>query len=518
MQSVTGCAKRAAGGNRAWGGHVSVDPRDSRGEVWARCSGLVVNGAFRLRRCLGSSDHSAVFLAEHETPERSAVALKLVPALPELAESLLSNWRIAAESAHPHLISLLGTGRCQLGQRPYVYAVMEYADQTLAQLLAKRALTDEEAREMLLPTLSALVFLHNRSLVQGALKPANILAVGDQLKLSSDTIRRANDAFAGRGVVSGYDPPEIRDGGYSTAGDIWGLGVTLFEALTRSPPAQLQARGRGVVLPHDFPPRFRELVARCLSLRPSDRPRATEIEAAFARPAAAAPARVPTVQPAAVAAPSAPASAPPDPVATKLVSRPAESPKPKMSPAVAATTGAPRNTPPPASQRRPFVPLTLGAVAVLALSWIGWRALGTHRTPVRAQTSPDASIQTPAAVAPASGGPPSVVAAVATKAPPTDAAASPAAVHEVIPDVPRSARQTIHGHVKVSVRVIVDKEGTVVATRVDDPGPSRYFERLAREAAGKWTFPPAATDTKRLKLVRFEFTRDGTKGRAVSLE
>lgn len=499
--------------------HMSVDPRDSRGEIWARCLGQVVNGAFRLRRHLGSSDHSAVFLAERETPEHSEVALKLVPAIPDLAESLLSNWRIAAESAHPHLISLLGNGRCQLDQRPYLYAVMEYADQNLAQLLRNRALTDDETRQMLLPTLSALVFLHNRSLVQGGLKPANVLAVGDQLKLSSDTIRRANEAGAGRGVVSVYDPPEVRDGRYSTAGDIWGLGVTLFEALTRSPPTDLHVRGRAVELPDDFPPTFRELIARCLSARPPDRPRASEIEA-WARRPAAPPARVPTLQPVAPAEPSAGGSAPQNSVTPKPVTRPAESPKPKMTPVGATRTGEPRRALPPASPRRSFVPLILGAVAVLALSWMGLRTLSTHRTPAVAQTPQEAPLQTPGTAAPGdvNGGAPPVLAASSTKPAPTAAAALPAAVHEVIPDVPRRARQSIHGHVKVSVRVIVDKQGTVVATLVDDPGPSRYFERLAREAARKWTFPPADTEARRLKLVRFEFSRDGTQGRAVSLQ
>ncbi len=48
-----------------------------------------------------------------------------------------------------------------------LYAVMEYADQDLAQLLQRRALTEDEAREMLLPALSALAFLHERSLSSG---------------------------------------------------------------------------------------------------------------------------------------------------------------------------------------------------------------------------------------------------------------------------------------------------------------------------------------------------------------
>jgi TonB family protein len=78
--------------------------------------------------------------------------------------------------------------------------------------------------------------------------------------------------------------------------------------------------------------------------------------------------------------------------------------------------------------------------------------------------------------------------------------------------------QTIHGHVRVSVRLIVDKEGTVFAALIDEPGPSRYFEHLAIEAAKKWTFPPLDTTGSRLELVRFEFTRQGATGRAIEIE
>jgi hypothetical protein len=62
--------------------------------------------------------------------------------------------------------------------------------------------------------------------------------------------------------------------------------------------------------------------------------------------------------------------------------------------------------------------------------------------------------------------------------------------------------------------VIVDNDGTVFAALADNPGPSRYFERLSIEAAKKWRFPPAETDTQRLMLIRFAFERDGTTARA----
>jgi TonB family protein len=66
----------------------------------------------------------------------------------------------------------------------------------------------------------------------------------------------------------------------------------------------------------------------------------------------------------------------------------------------------------------------------------------------------------------------------------------------------------------VSVRVIVDKEGRVVVAAANDPGPSRYFERLAVQASKKWTFAPTDSEEQRIMLLRFNFTRGGTRARA----
>jgi TonB family protein len=68
----------------------------------------------------------------------------------------------------------------------------------------------------------------------------------------------------------------------------------------------------------------------------------------------------------------------------------------------------------------------------------------------------------------------------------------------------------------VSIRVIVDKDGTVLAASADEPGPSRYFERLAVAAAKKWTFTPADSAEQRIMLVRFYFKRTATTARASS--
>jgi serine/threonine protein kinase len=245
-------------------------------EVWAKLEGHAVNGVFPLLRHLGGSNHSVVFLTESDKLGRSELALKLVPAVPALAQLQLARWRASAALIHPRLIEIFESGHCQIGGRHFLYVVTDHADQNLAQLLARRALTEDETREMLTPVLDALAFLHERKLVQGRLKPSNVLVVGDQLKLASDTIRPVSETGRASNVTSAYMPPEARDGTRTAASDVWALGVTLCEALTRRQP--MSQPGGEIVLPPELSPAFRGVVARCLNLRPRDRPTVNELQ------------------------------------------------------------------------------------------------------------------------------------------------------------------------------------------------------------------------------------------------
>ena len=253
-------------------------------EVWTKWEGQVINGVFPLRRFVRASDHSAVFLTEHAAQNLATAALKLVPAVPKLAQAQLLRWSTAAALAHPHLIRLLESGRCQIGDLQFIFVVMEYAEQTLAQILPQRPLTADEVREMLPATLSALAFLHSKNLVHGQLKPSNFLVVDDQLKLASDTIRPAGESTATITAPSVYDPPEANGGSSYAAGDIWSLGVTLVEALTQGAPVWAEGRPAIASLPATVPPAFAQLVQRCLSHDPATRPTATELAAELKRP------------------------------------------------------------------------------------------------------------------------------------------------------------------------------------------------------------------------------------------
>jgi hypothetical protein len=347
-------------------------------------------------------------------------------------------------------------------------------------------LTDDEARGMLLPTLDALAFLHGRYLVQGELKPANILVVGDQLKLASDTIRRVGKNTIGSSPPSNYDPPEARHGRAATAGDIWALGVCLCEALTPPPSPDLGGSRKATVLPPDFSPAFREIVARCLSTRPQNRPSATEFIAwAAGRAVASAPVATNTLA-ALVSEPKIPEPAPLTAARSQLAS--------DAEPRLPVRTQA--------LKPRVLLTVVLGALMVFVLGWTGVRALIAHRTASQRAAAP-------------------AVAEVRVPAPPASTSASavpPAALHEVIPDVPQRVLQSIHGHINIGVRVIVEQDGSVFAALEDRASASKYLQRLAIEAAKEWTFPPADTASRRLMQIQFDFGRDGTKASALSLD
>ena len=84
-------------------------------------------------------------------------------------------------------MGLYHTGRCQIDNVWLIYAVTEYAEEVLAQILAERPLSPTETSEMLNPVVDALAYLHNNGVVHGRLGPANIMGVEDRLKISSRT-------------------------------------------------------------------------------------------------------------------------------------------------------------------------------------------------------------------------------------------------------------------------------------------------------------------------------------------
>lgn len=476
--------------------------------------GQIVEGRFPLIQYLGGTEHSGVFLTECADSENHRAAIKLIDAPPGNAEPQLTRWRLAARFAHPHLIRLFDAGRCTVENTGMLYVVMEYAEENLAEILDQRSLSPAEAKEMLGPMLEALGYIHGKGFVHGHIQPSNIMAIGDQLKLSSDRICRIGELGERRNGNARYCAPECVAGELSTAGDVWSLGVTLVECLTERSPETEEASQPATSLPANLPAPFQDLARHCLAKAPQRRWNVSNLKARLERNAALA--EVEVVDPPVARSDEAP-SKQRYPLAwigvglvlaaILLVVLP-KSASHKVSPAthqvaIESPTAQANITAAPAKEQAPPKAQSLQAQQPRSQS-------------ARSTTSDaaEAAPLTPTAAAPA----PTPAKPAALAASPAPALARGSVLNRVLPNVPRFASSTISGTVRVRVRVSVDPSGNVTAAEFDSPGPSRYFARLSMAAAREWKFRPPDVNAKTAAsgwLIHFDYTNAATMATAI---
>jgi len=503
-------------------------------EPWNQWEGQIIDAKFPLRQFLGSTGHSAVFLTQTFGPQLKNSVIKLLFANQTNAETRLALWKRAEHLSHPNLVGIFDCGRCRLGERDLLYVVMEYAEENLAEILPQRSLSPEEAREFLEPALDALVYLHAKGLVHGHLKPSNLLAVQDCLKLSSDTLLSIGVEAELHREADIYDAPELRSAPVSAKSDVWSLGATLVEALTQKPP-MVVAQPAGVPpIPDSLPEVFHDIARHSLHQNERQRWAIGEIAARLNPASVAAAAAVANVT---LAREVSPLSVP-------LSTEPAV-PLAKLPAAQGATV---RRAAPQAKTRQRssfdyFVPALLGAAVVIGLIFAVPKIFNFQHPPESSAASVTNGPATPPASAPAPESKRAKAADVApgktisrpvTEPPPSPAAAvlrtdSSAQVRarnagevagrgqvldQVLPKAAPKALETIQGTVRVVVRVQVDAAGNVTDAELDSPGPSKYFADLAEKAARQWQFTGAEDSGHGVPstwLIRFEFSQSGAQ-------
>jgi TonB family protein len=479
-------------------------------DAWAQCIGQLIDGKFPLLQYLGGSEHSGVFLTERQEGGKvQQAAIKLTPASPDCGERQLARWRRAAKLSHRHLIRLFEMGHCELGGAALLYVLMEYADENVAKVLPRRALTPAEARTLLDSVLDVLAYLHDKGLVHGHIRPANILADGDQVKVSSDEILQTGEVLDVPGRPNPYDPPEyaransLAAHAASREGDVWSLAMTLGEALTQRILATQATAQADAPLPSTLSEPFLDIVRHCLRLQPEDRWTVNAI-AARLHGRSVAPAQLRT--------------------------RSHHARSDTLRQVMYGTT-----------RSRYTIPIAAGLVLLIAIL-AGSRLF--HHSSGRPQ-APTATIEEPNVepLPKQEDSPPeprvksdlseiredSKAPAPVPTSPRTDTAHEdsvagkanldvgdmvPGAVlQQVLPDMLPKARTSIRGTVRVDVRVDVDSFGRVDGATLKSPGPSKYFARLALQSARRWRFAPAKVagrDVLSRWTLHFEFTPSKT--------
>ncbi|GFR47820.1 hypothetical protein Agub_g9597 [Astrephomene gubernaculifera] len=319
-ETTNGSSTTGAGGGGGGGGSMllsvsSALPAAMRRPVWS-----LEDYAVSKRLYKGGS--SAVYKA---TCRRSgiAVALKVyflsrVPV--NVVHMLKREIEIHAQLVHKHIARLYGAF---MDGNERVVLVQEFAAQGdlfgIMQRLGGRMQAEQAAGAVILPFLDALNYLHSKGVCHRDIKPENILFTTNWRLLLADfgvSINLGQERAVTRAGTEGYmapevercplksDPAENKDNphyAYSTAVDIWAVGVLAYELLVGFPPVvamphapkqgtnasaadtvmndfvQNEMTAAALHFPASVPPAARSFVLSALATDPRERPTAAQL-------------------------------------------------------------------------------------------------------------------------------------------------------------------------------------------------------------------------------------------------
>ena len=278
-------------------------------ESWELAEGdEIVPGRYAVD-LLGGGRRYEAYLTWDDELHALVVAKLLRPDLVEDGRALHGLAREAAALdalAHPSLVR--GFGAVLGGERPHV--LLEYLDgPRLSTLIRRYGVILEQLLPLALELTSALHYMAARGFVHLDVKPKNVVMSAPPRLIDLSVAQRIED-IATLDSPIGTDPymaPEQADPArfdeLGPPADVWGLGVTLFEAITGElpferpggeslPPVERfpQISAAPAPLPRDLPPAVAELVLATLEKSPANRPVAGEVAAALEPLVAALPA------------------------------------------------------------------------------------------------------------------------------------------------------------------------------------------------------------------------------------
>jgi hypothetical protein len=203
---------------------------------------------------LGHGSLGPVLLGRDTTLDRDVVVkevrhvFELVTYVPrdELVARVKSAVMMQARLDHPHVLRVVDVNFA--GEAPSV--VLDRAVESLASRIGRGLMPVDAVLRVLLQICYGLSAAHKQDIVHGGLKPENVLfdaagnvrladfGIARVAERSSDLNTSAPPVYVGRGNPSYMAPEQLHKGKASAAGDVYSLGILLYEMLTGNLPGR----------------------------------------------------------------------------------------------------------------------------------------------------------------------------------------------------------------------------------------------------------------------------------------
>jgi eukaryotic-like serine/threonine-protein kinase len=210
--------------------------------------GDIVDGRYRLLDVLGEGAAGKVFRCEDLGRGNTFVALKLLHAKdPRWENFFRKEFEILSRLHHPNLVRVFDFGPAPDEGSWYFTQELVVGKPLLDSLAGKKI---DEVLALFVEICRALEFIHGHGVLHRDLKPANILVQshadpGERVRVLDFGLWRELDPTPQRGARWAGTPPYLasevlRGFGHSISADLYAVGVTLFQVITRKLP-----HGRG---------------------------------------------------------------------------------------------------------------------------------------------------------------------------------------------------------------------------------------------------------------------------------
>ena len=224
---------------------------------------------FEILEFLGRGGMGMVYKARQKTLDRE-VAIKIIAGEWQddaaFAERFEQEAKTLAQMSHPNIVTVHDFGKAD----GLYFIVMEFIDGVnLRDLLSDGKMAPEQALSIVPPICDALEYAHGKGVVHRDIKPENLLLDREgRVRIADFGVASLVGDTADTAGTPSYMAPEQASGIVVRRGDIYALGVVLYEMLTGERPAKdLVAPSQRV----EIDVKIDEMVLRALEVEPERR-------------------------------------------------------------------------------------------------------------------------------------------------------------------------------------------------------------------------------------------------------